>query len=186
MTMVGGPGFEPGGLTVPNRPNVLSSGIPAAPPASSSTQPPTSPCPFVSSCIRWVPQMRDTAVTSTGRRLSLIPRNNPAFGAVGEGRGFRNANQVTIAGRPISLSSERLTPSSGRFLRDVRCAGSSLDNFQASPVGSRRFESSQAVNAACHPHSPRRRRPRQHCFHPEPAVHRRLQASVGDRPLGPA
>src|SRR5256885_9243646 len=69
--------------TAPNRPNVVSFRIPAAPPVSSCTQPPTSPHPFVSSCIRWVPRMRDTAVTSTG--LATEPHPS-AFGTVGEGR----------------------------------------------------------------------------------------------------
>src|SRR2546427_7128460 len=69
--------------TAPNRPNVVSFRIPAAPPVSSCTQPPTSPHPFVSSCIRWVPRMRDTAVTSTGPATEPHP---PAFGTVGEGR----------------------------------------------------------------------------------------------------
>jgi hypothetical protein len=52
------------GLTVPNRPNVVSFRIPAVPSVSSSTQSPSSLCPLVSSRVLLVPELRDTAVTS--------------------------------------------------------------------------------------------------------------------------
>src|SRR6266550_52356 len=53
------------GLTIPNRHNGVSFRIPAVPSVSSCTQSPSSSCPLVSSCVLSVPELCDTAVTST-------------------------------------------------------------------------------------------------------------------------
>ena len=79
---------------------------------SSCTQPPTSPCPFVSSCIPWVPRMRDTAVTSRGSETDSQSSRLPSFASVAEGRSFRNANQLVITGSPNHPSLRRLPSAS--------------------------------------------------------------------------
>src|SRR5712691_6234706 len=65
----------------------MSFRIPAGPPVSSCTQSPSSSCPFVSSCIPWVPRMRDTAVTSRGSETDSQSSRLPSFDSVAAGRG---------------------------------------------------------------------------------------------------
>ncbi len=95
----------PLGRTVPNRPNVVSFRIPAAPPVSSCTQSPSSSCPFVSSCIPWVPRMRDTAVTSRGSETDSQSSGLPSFDSVAVDLSYRNANHEPLL-RAVALVSK--------------------------------------------------------------------------------
>jgi len=59
----------------------------------------------VSSCIPWVPRMRDTAVTSRGWETDSQSSRFSCFDSVAVGRGFRNANRdVHVLGPSISLA----------------------------------------------------------------------------------
>ncbi len=75
------------GLTVPNRRNGVSFRVLWCPRGSSCTQSPSSSCPFVSSCIPWVPRVRDTAATSRGSETDSRSSVVPSFDSNAEGRG---------------------------------------------------------------------------------------------------